>query len=114
VSRDEAVKAAAEALAHRIRARATYCMSEPAAWRGTGHWEGLQDAAELVEEHAAAAAVTAAWPHIEAAVRAQIAAEIDQEWAVAKDRERNDGGYRDGYLDGLEHAERIADPKETR
>ena len=41
-------------------------------------------------------------------LRERIAQRIDQAWAEAKDRDRSDGGYRDGYLDGLEHAEGIA------
>lgn len=41
-------------------------------------------------------------------LRERIARAIDQAWAEAKDSDRNDGGYRDGYLDGLDRAETIA------
>lgn len=83
---------------------------------------GCDTRAETLDRHfaAAAAALTAAAPILLAAHEAQvievISQAIDQAWAEAKDRDRNDGGYRDGYLDGLEHAEgiarsaRIADP----
>ena len=44
---------------------------------------------------------------IGADLRERIAQAIDQAWAEAKDR-RQKSEYREGYLDGLEHAERIA------
>ena len=40
-------------------------------------------------------------------LRERIAQRIDQAWAEANDR-RPRSEYRDGYLDGLEHAEGIA------
>lgn len=33
--------------------------------------------------------------------------DIDAAYLVARAQDRADGGYRDGYCDGLEHAERI-------
>lgn len=37
----------------------------------------------------------------------RIAQAIDAAWQEAHAADRNDGGYLDGYLDGLEHAEGI-------
>jgi hypothetical protein len=97
VSRDEAVKAAAEAHdAHYIRQH----------WDGYACSCGEVSGTEVrVRRHIAEAAVTAAWPHIETAVRAQIAADIRAEAA------RRVTEY---VYDGLMDAARIADPKETR
>lgn len=53
------------------------------------------------------AALNAVRPLIEADLRERIAQRIDQAWAEANDR-RPRSEYRDGYLDGLEHAEAIA------
>lgn len=46
---------------------------------------------------------------IEADLRERIASEIDQEWAVARDQVgRRPDAYDEGWLDGVEHAARIA------
>lgn len=85
-AREEAVKAAAEAL-----------------YRG-----GLdRDAAMSL----ALLAVAAAAPILLAVERARIAAAIDQAWAEKKDSAdaRDYLEYHEGYLDGLEHAQRIAE-----
>lgn len=61
----------------------------------------------ILDRHAPDGADVPMSPDMGHDLRERIAQAVDQAWAEAKDRDRNDGGYRDGYIDGLEFAEGI-------
>lgn len=81
-------------------------LEEDAAKATTWHMAALDDLATCVAERdEARAEVERLMQEVERlhnAVR-----DIDAAYLVARAQDRADGGYRDGYCDGLEHAERI-------
>lgn len=78
-----------------------HCEPENECW-----WDCVESARSRQADNASAV-IDAVRPLIEADLRERLAAAIDREWAEAQNRDRYDGGYRDGYLDGLERAEHV-------